>query len=58
MKQCCCRWLCIKPSICNNLLLRLRGHLQIDFGTLNVIMTLRGEGGSAHDISKFLIKYL
>jgi len=36
----------------------IRGHLQTDFGTLIVIMTLRGEGGLAHDVSKFLIKYL
>ena len=32
--------------------------LQTDFGMLNIIMTLRGEGGLAHDVGKFLIKYL
>ena len=30
---------------------RVKGHLQIDIGTLNVIMTLRGEGGSAHNVN-------
>ena len=30
-----------------------RGYLQTDFGTLNVIMTLRGEGGSGHDVINF-----
>ena len=31
----------------------LRGHLQTDFGTLNVRMTLRGGEGSGHDVINF-----
>ena len=31
----------------------VRGHLQTDFGMLNIIMTLRGEGGSGHDVINF-----
>ena len=30
---------------------RVKGHLQTDIGMLNVIMTLRGEGGSAHNVN-------
>ena len=54
-------WKFLDPPLCNSFpfLTRwlsgnlLRGHLQTDFRTLNVIMTLRGEGGSAHDVINF-----
>ena len=32
---------------------RFREHLQTDFGMLNVIMTLRERGVSAHDVNDF-----
>ena len=33
--------------------MELKGHLQTEFGTLNVHNDVKGEGGSAHDIINF-----